>query len=54
MADPRNYRDEAERLRKEADETSHPETRGMMLDIAKLYERLAAAIAKRRHDVPSN
>ena len=54
MADPRKYREEAERLRKEADEASHPETRGMMLDIAELYERLARAIAKRRRDVPSN
>jgi hypothetical protein len=41
MADPQKYRDEADRLRKEA-ATVDADARETMLDIAKLYERLAA------------
>ncbi len=48
MADPKKYRDEAERLRKEADETGDTETRQTMLDIAALYERVAETLSKQR------
>jgi len=46
MAEPKKYRDEAARLRREAAETSHGETQATMLSIAKLYERLAEMLAK--------
>jgi hypothetical protein len=48
MADPKKYRDEAERLRNEAAETNDGETRETMLNIAKLYDRLAQTLAKQR------
>jgi hypothetical protein len=40
------HRDEAARLRSEATKTTHPEDRQQLLDIAALYDRLAAAIAR--------
>jgi hypothetical protein len=49
MADPKKYRGEAERLRKEAAETAHVQTRQTMLDIAKLYDKMADTLAKPRH-----
>jgi hypothetical protein len=48
MADPTKYRDEAARLRKEAAETSHVETKKTMLGIAELYDRLAGTLEKQR------
>lgn len=50
MADPKKYRDEAERLRKEAAETKDRDHQRMILDIAKLYDRLAGHTEKRRED----
>jgi hypothetical protein len=47
MADPNKYRAEAERLRREAAEND-PEIRGVMLDIAELYYRLAETLEKQR------
>jgi hypothetical protein len=46
MDDPKKYRDEAERLRREADETNDLKMQRTMLDIAGLYERMADALAK--------
>jgi hypothetical protein len=43
-ADPNNYSDEAERLRREAAETEHVETQRIMVDIAKLYGRFAETL----------
>ena len=40
------HRDEAARLRSEATKTTHPEDRQQLLDIAALYDRLAAAIER--------
>jgi hypothetical protein len=48
MADPKKYRDEAERLRKEAAESADPEMRGTMLDIAELYRRMAETLERHR------
>jgi hypothetical protein len=45
---PAKYRDEAARLRKEAAETSHVETKKTMLGIAELYDRLAGTLEKQR------
>jgi hypothetical protein len=53
MADPQKYRDEAERLRKEA-ATVDADVRETMLDIAKLYERLADTIERQRRGRDSN
>jgi len=39
----RKYREEAARLRQEADNAKHPETRQQLLDIAAQYERLTAS-----------
>jgi hypothetical protein len=50
MADPKKYRDEAERLREEASESADPEIRGTMLDIAELYHRLAEALERHRRE----
>jgi hypothetical protein len=50
MADPKKYRDEAERLRKEAAESADPEIRGTMLDIAELYHRLAETLERHRRE----
>jgi hypothetical protein len=50
MAEPRKYRDEAERLRREAAETTHVETKRTMLSIAELYECLADTLAKQRRE----
>ena len=35
------YREEAARLRREAEDTKHPENRQQLLDIAAQYDRLA-------------
>jgi hypothetical protein len=48
MADPKKYRDEAERLCREAAESDHPEIRGTMLDIAELYHHLAEILERHR------
>jgi hypothetical protein len=48
MADPQKYRDEAERLRREAADTADVDARRTMLDIAKLYDRLAETLARQR------
>jgi hypothetical protein len=50
MADPQKYRDEAEQLRSQAGETYDPELREKILEIARLYDRLADSIEKRRAD----
>jgi hypothetical protein len=50
MVDPQKYRDEAERLRKEAAESDHSAIRGTMLDIAELYHRLAEALERHRRE----
>ena len=50
MAEPKKYRDEAERLRKEAAESDHPEIRGTMLDIAEFYYRLAETLERQRRE----
>ena len=47
MTDHKKYRDEAERLRKEAAESADPEIRGTMLDIAELY-RMAETLERHR------
>jgi hypothetical protein len=39
--DPKKYRDEAERLRREAAGTTHRDVRGTMAEVADLYDRLA-------------
>jgi hypothetical protein len=54
MAEPKKYRDEAERLRREAEASHDPDLRRTMLDIAGLYDRMAETLAKRRHDRISN
>jgi hypothetical protein len=41
-------------LRKEAAETSDADARETMIDIAKLYERLAATLSRQRRDRISN
>ena len=48
MADPKKYRDEAERLRREADEAPDPDHQRTMLDIARLYERMAETLTRQR------
>jgi hypothetical protein len=40
------YREEAARLRQEAENTTHPENRQQLLDIAALYDRLAKAMER--------
>src|SRR5258708_416384 len=50
MADPNKYRDEAERLRREAAENDSHDVRGTMLDIAELYYRLAETLEKQRRE----
>jgi hypothetical protein len=40
------YRREAERVRAEADRTTDPEMRAVLLDIAREYETLAIAAAR--------
>jgi hypothetical protein len=41
MAGPEKYHEEAERLRKEAMQTSNRHIRGTMIEVADLYDRLA-------------
>jgi len=50
VADPQKYRDEAERLRREAEDSLDPDMRRTLLDIAGLYERMADALAKQHRD----
>jgi hypothetical protein len=53
MADPKKYRDEAERLRKEAMETDHREVRSTMIEVADLYDRLVETLERHRQE-PKN
>jgi hypothetical protein len=46
--DPKKYRDEAERLRRETAGTTHRDIRGTMIEVAELYDRLAD-ILERQH-----
>jgi hypothetical protein len=48
VADPKKYSDEAERVRREAAETSQVDIQRTMLDIAKLYDRLSETLARQR------
>jgi hypothetical protein len=48
MVDSKKYRDEAERLRSEAMQTDHRETRSTMIEIADLYDRMAETLEKHR------
>jgi hypothetical protein len=48
MADPQKYRDEAERLRRDAMQSDHRETRSTMIEIADLYDRMAETLEKQR------
>jgi hypothetical protein len=48
MANPIKYREEVERLRKEAAATTDAEARRTMIEIAALYERLANTLARQR------
>jgi hypothetical protein len=49
MADAKKYRDEAERLRREAIETPDRDIRGTMIEVADLCDRLADTLEKHRH-----
>ena len=53
MADPKKYRDEADRLRREADETPDLHYKRLLRQLADLYERLARHAVKGRED-PEN
>jgi hypothetical protein len=44
MADVQKYREQAKRVRLEAETTSSPEIRRQLLDIAEQYERLAVSL----------
>jgi hypothetical protein len=46
MHDPQKYRDQAARLRREAGASSDAEEAEMLNDVATLFERLAALLAK--------
>jgi len=48
MADPRKYRDEVERLRKEAAKAVQGNHKTTLLQIAQLYDALADGAEKRR------
>jgi hypothetical protein len=48
MADSKKYWDEAERLRREAEDSHDPDLRRTMLDIAGLHDRMAETLTKRR------
>jgi hypothetical protein len=48
MADPEKYREEAERLRKEATHTSNRHRRATMIEVTDLYDRLADILEKQR------
>jgi hypothetical protein len=48
MADAKKYRDEAERMRREAIETPDRDIRGTMIEVADLYDRLADTLEKQR------
>ena len=47
MADAQKYRDEAKRLRQEAEHIPDINTKRQVLQIAKMYDRLADNIEKR-------
>jgi hypothetical protein len=53
MADSKKFRDAAERLRKEAAEVSHVETRRTMLKIARLYDQVADTLTRQRREPKS-
>ena len=48
MADPKKYRDRAERLRKVAIGTFNRDIRGTMIEVAELYDRLADILERQR------
>jgi hypothetical protein len=47
MADPQKYRDEADRILAEADTIEHGEAKERLIEIARLYQRLAEIVARR-------
>ena len=47
MSDSKKYRDQAERLRREADGMTDPVERRLTREVAELYDSLAAHIEKR-------
>lgn len=47
MADPQKYRDEAERIRAEAEAIHDPEAKDRLMKIVRQYQRLAEIVAKR-------
>jgi hypothetical protein len=50
MPDPQKYRDQANRLRREARAVNDADLKMQMLDIAAQYERLAASLEAREQD----
>jgi hypothetical protein len=50
MADSKKYRDQAERLRREADGMTDPVERRLTRKLAELYDSLAGHIEKRSGD----
>jgi hypothetical protein len=50
IADPQKYRDQAKRMRLEAETASPPEIELQMLDIAAQSERVAASLEARTKD----
>jgi hypothetical protein len=48
MADPAKYREEAQRLRKEAATRADDETRKLLIEVADLCDRLAETIERLR------
>ena len=54
MVDPKKYRDEAERLRREAIETPDRNERGTMIEVADLYDRLADTLERQQHQPKSH
>jgi hypothetical protein len=47
MADPQKYRDEASRIRAEAETMRDPEAKERLMEVVRQYERLAEIVAKR-------
>lgn len=47
MADPQKYRDQADRIRKDADAMTEPVEQRIMRKLAELYESLALHAEKR-------
>ena len=48
MADPQKYRDEAARLRREAEDVKEDDVKLQMLDLAAQYEKMAEGVAQKR------